>query len=185
MERINFTNIPRATRIFLSLVILGFLTNCSLTMKTHRLYEGPQLPSDEPAQIICTGERIRINSINGQKSPDGKDTFGIVRIEILPGNYSLTVSFSGTSLEMSYGESGRYRYNVFYRHDSLNNVDITMNAEAGHTYLVTSTHDYEKSRWGVVVRDETARKTILKEGPYPLNKIRTGDNRQDRAISRN
>ena len=60
-----------------------------------------------------------------------------------------------------------------------------MNAEAGHTYLVTSTHDYEKSRWGVVVRDETARKTILKEGPYPLNKIRTGDNRQDRATSRN
>jgi len=185
MQRLNFRNIPSATRIFLSLVILGFLTNCSLTMKTHRLYEGPQLPSDETAQIICTGERIRINSINGQKSPDGKDTFGNVRIEILPGDYSLTVSFSGTSMEMAYGEDARYRYNIYYRHDSLNNVDITVKAEAGHTYLVASTHDYEKSRWRVVVRDETADRRILKEGPYPLNRIRTGDNRQDRSISRN
>jgi len=156
-----------------------------LTTKTHRLYEGPQLPSDETAQIICTGERIRINAINGQESPDGKDTFGNVRIEILPGDYSLTVSFSGTSLERSHGEDGRYRYTIYYRLDSLNNVDITIKAEAGHTYLVTSTHDYEKSRWGVVVRDETARKTILKEGPYPLNKISTDDNLQDRLINRN
>jgi len=154
-------------------------------MKTHRLYEGPQLPSDETAQIICTGERIRINSVNGQKSPDGKDTFGNVRIMILPGDYHLTVSFSGTSMAMAYGEDGRYRYNIYYRHDSLNNVDIAMNAEAGHTYLVTSTHDYEKSRWRIVVRDETADRTILKEGPYPLNKIRTGDNRQARIIYQN
>jgi hypothetical protein len=149
------------------------------------LYEGQQLPSDETAQITCTGERIRINSVNGQKSPDGKDTFGNVRIEVLPGEYNVTVSFSGESIEMSYGEDGRYRYNIFYRHDSINNVDITMMAVAGHIYLVTSTHDYEKSRWGVVVRDETARRTILKEGPYPLNKIRTGDTREARTIFQN
>jgi hypothetical protein len=59
-------------------------------------------------------------------------------------------------------------------------VNITMKAEAGHTYLVTSTQDYEKSRWRIVVRDEKADRTILKEGPYPLNKIRTGDNRESR-----
>jgi hypothetical protein len=56
-------------------------------------------------------------------------------------------------------------------------VDIAINAKAGHRYLLTSTHDYEKSRWHVVVRDETAGRSILKEGPYPLNKVRTGDNR--------
>ena len=145
-----------------------------------RFYEGPQLPSDETAQIYCTGERIRIDAVNGQKSPDGKDNYGKVRIEVLPGEYQLTVSLSGESLEMYYGADGRYRYDIYYRHDSLNNLDIIMKAEAGHIYLVTSTHDYKKSRWQVVVRDETARRTILKEGPYPLNKIRTGDNRESR-----
>lgn len=166
--------------IFISVVLLGCLTSCTPAMQTYRLYQGPQLPNDETAEIICTGERIRINSVNGQKSPDGKDTFGNVRLEILPGDYHLTVSFSGTSLAMAYGEDGRYRYNIYYRHDSLNNVDITINAKAGHTYLVNSTHNYKKSRWHAVVRDETGDRRILKEGPYPLNKIRTGDNRQSR-----
>ena len=177
MQIFNFRNIPRLALIFVSIVLLGFLTSCTLTMKTHRLYEGPQLPSDETSQVICTGETIRINSVNGQKSPDGKDTFGNVKIEILPGDNELTVSFSGTSITMNYGSEGRYRYNIYYRHDSLNNLDITINAEAGHKYLLTSTHDYEKSRWHVVVRDETAGRSILKEGPYPLNKVRIGDNR--------
>jgi len=180
MPRFNLRNIPRLALVFVSIVLLAFLTNCTLAKKTLRLYKGPQLPGDETAQIICTGERIRLNAVNGQMSPDGKDTFGNVRIEALPGEYHLTVSFSGTSMAMAYGENGRYRYNIYYRHDSLNNVDITMKAEAGHTYLVTSKHDYEKSRWRIILRDETADRTILKEGPYPLNKIRTGDNRQDR-----
>jgi hypothetical protein len=187
MQRLKFSNIPRLATSFVSILLLAFLTNCTSAIETRRLrlYEGQQLPSDETAQIICTGERIRINSVNGKKSPDGKGTFGNVRMEILPGEYQLTVSFSGESIEMYYGADGRYRYNIYYRHDSLNNVDITMNAEAGHTYLVTSTHDYEKSRWRVVVRDNTASRTILKEGPYPLTKIRTGDNRQDRIRNQN
>jgi len=173
-------NIPLLAGIFISIVLLGWLTNCTMAMKTYRLYQGPELPSDETAQIICTGERIRINSVNGHNSPDGKDTFGNVRLEILPGDYHLIVSFSGTSMDMNYGEDGRYRYNIYYRHDSLNNLDITINAKAGHTYLVNSTHNYKKSSWHAVVRDETGDRRILKEGPYPLNKIRTGDNRQSR-----
>ena len=177
MGRFNSRNIPPLATIFVFLLLLGCLTRCTVTAKTVKLYEGPQLPREETAQIICTGERVRINSVNGQKSPDGKDTFGNVKIEILPGDNELTVSFSGTSITMNYGSEGRYRYNIYYRHDSLNNLDITINAEAGHKYLLTSTHDYEKSRWHVVVRDETAGRSILKEGPYPLNKVRIGDNR--------
>ena len=176
----KFRKIPLLAGIFIPIVFLGWLTSCTLARNTYKLYQGPQLPKDETAQIICTGDRIRINSVNGQKSPDGKDTFGNVRLEILPGDYHLTVSFSGTSLAMAYAEDGRYRYNIFYRHDSLNTVDITINAKAGHTYLVNSTHNYEKSRWHAVVTDETGDRRILKEGPYPLNKIRTGDNRQSR-----
>ena len=50
-----------------------------------------------------------------------------------------------------------------------------MKADPGHKYLLTSTHDYEKSTWSIIVRDETEDIIILKEGPFPLNKIRTGD----------
>ena len=79
---------------------------------------------------------------------------------------------------------GMYYYNVFYRHDSLHNVDIAIRAEAGHTYLITSSHDYEKSRWNAVVRDQTNDKRILRDGPYSLNKIRTGDNQDSRRVYR-
>lgn len=180
MQSFNFRNIPGLVNILIFIILVGFLLSCTVDLRSYRLYQGPQLPKDETAQIICTGETIRINSVNGQKSPDGKDIFGNVRLEILPGDYHLIVSFSGTSIAMDYGEDGRYRYNIYYRHDSLNNVDITINAKAGHTYLVNSTHNYKKSRWHAVVRDETGDRRILKEGPYPLNKIRTGDNRESR-----
>ena len=184
MQR-NFRNVPLLAGIFTAVILLGFLTSCMLDVNTYKLYQDPQLPSEETAQIICTGETIRIHSVNGQKSPDGKDTFGNVRLEILPGDYDLNVSFSGTSLVMDYGEDGRYRYSIYYRHDSFNNINIAINAKPGHTYLVKSSHNYEKSRWYAVVRDETGDKRILKEGPYPLKKIRTGDNRQTRIQYQN
>ena len=131
------------------------------------------MPSGETAQILSKGEGIQIISVNGMKSPDGKDTFGNVKLEIVPGDYHLTVSFAGKSSTLV--PAGMYYYYIFYRNDSLNNVDITVKAEPGHRYLLTSTHDYEKSTWHVVVRDETDDRIILKEGPFPLNKIRTGD----------
>lgn len=169
----------------MTVVLVGFLASCGPSKKTYKLYQGPQLPSEEIAQLVCEGETIQINSVNGQKNPQGKDTYGNVTLEILPGDYDLTVSFSGTSMAMNYGEDGRYKYNIYYRYDSLNNIDITINAKAGHTYLVNSTHNYEESRWYVVVRDETGDRRILKEGPYPLTKIRTGDNRQFRIRNQN
>jgi hypothetical protein len=155
------------------MLFMGFVATCSPSMLAYRLYQGSQKPSDETAQILCKGKRIQINSVNGMKSPDGKNTFGSVKLEILPGDYHLTVSFSGRSSTLVH--ASRYYYYIFYRHVSLDSVDITVKAEPGHTYLLTSTHDYEKSTWHVVVRDETDNRTILKEGPFPLNKIRTGD----------
>jgi hypothetical protein len=91
-------------------------------MKTYRLYKGPQMDSDKTAQLLCKGKRIKINSVNGMKSPDGKDTFGNVELEILPGDYHLTVSFSGRSSTLV--SASRYYYNIFYRHYSLNNLDL-------------------------------------------------------------
>jgi hypothetical protein len=183
MQRPKCKNISCFLSVLIATVFMVYLASCGPSKKTYKLYADPQLPSDKTAQLVCKGETIQINSVNAQKSPDGKDTFGKVALEILPGDYHITVSFSGRSAPTVVGES--YNYQVFYTHDSLHNVDITIKAEAGHTYLVTSNHNYEKSTWNAVVKDETDDRTILKEGPYPLNKIRTGDNRASSRVYRN
>ena len=182
MQRTNYKGIPRFISILMTMVLMVYLTSCGPSKMTYKLYKGPQLTSDKTAQLLCKGETIQINSVNEMRSPDGKDTFGKVTLEILPGDYHITVSFSGRSAPTVFGES--YNYQVFFTNDSLQNVDITIKAEASHRYLVTSNHDYEKSRWHVIVRDETDDRRILKEGPYPLNKIRTGDNRAARRVYR-
>ena len=180
MQRTNYKDIPRFVSILMTMVLMVYLASCGPSKKTYKLYKGPQLPSNETAQLVCKGETIQINSVNEMRSPDGKNTFGKVTLEILPGDYHITVSFSGRSAPTVCGES--YNYQVFYTHDSLQNVDITIKAEAGHKYLVTSDHDYEKSTWNAVVKDETNDRTIIEEGPYPLNTIRTGDNRASSRV---
>ena len=183
MSRSKCKNISRFLSVLIATLFMVYLASCGPSKKTYKLYKGPQLPSNETALLICKGETIQINSVNAQKSPDGKDTFGNVTLEILPGDYHIAVSFSGRSAPTVVGES--YNYQVFFTHDSLQNVDITIKAEAGHTYLVTSNHDYEKSTWNAVVRDETNDRTIIEKGPYPLNTIRTGDNRASSRVYRN
>lgn len=176
-------NISRFLSVLIATLFMVYLASCGPSKKTYKLYKGPQLPRSETAQLVCKGDTIQINSVNGQRSPDGKDTFGKVTLEILPGDHYVTVSFSGRSAPTVFGES--YNYQVFFTHDSLQNVDITIKAEAGHRYLVTSNHDYEKSIWNAVVKDETDDRTIIEKGPYPLNKIRTGDNRATSRVYRN
>ena len=183
MQRPKCKNISRFLSVLIATVFMVYLASCGPSKKTYSLYKGPELPSNETARLVCKGETIQINSVNGQKSPQGKDTFGNVTLEILPGDYHLTVSFSSNSWTTVFGES--YNYQVFFTHNSLQNVDISIKVEAGHRYLVTSNHDYEKSTWNAVVKDETDDKTILEEGPYPLNSIRTGDNQEASRVYRN
>jgi len=178
MKRPNYRNGVRFVISLMTVVLMGFLSTCSPSVHTYRLYEGPLMSCEETAQLLCKGDEIQLRSVNGKKSPDGKDIFGKVKLEILPGDYHSTVSFSGKSMTMV--EVARYDYDAFYRHDSLNDADITMKAEAVHTYLVTSAHDYEKSIWHAIVRDETEDRLILNEGPF--NKIRTGDNQDARRV---
>lgn len=183
MQRIRSNRIPPSVFVLLTAVLVIGLANCGPSMKTYKLYEGPQRASKETAQLVCKGETIQLNSVNGQKSPKGKDTFGNVTLEILPGEYNLTVSFSGRSWTTVFGNS--YNYQIFFINNSLHNVDITMKAEAGHTYVITSDYNYDKNRWHAVIKDETADKIILKEGPYPLNQVRISDNQASRRIYRN
>jgi hypothetical protein len=182
MKKISHKQITPFVNVLFSLTLVVWLTSCGPSMKTYRLYDGPQRPTEETVLLLCEGKTAQLNSINGQKSPKGKNVFGNVTLEILPGDYQLTVSFSGKSMEQVSG--GNYYYHIFYQHDSLENVDITMEAEAGHTYLLTSDHDYGKSRWHAILMDQTNEKRILKLGPYPLNTVRTGDNRATRYRGR-
>ena len=183
MPRPKCKNISRFLSVLIATVFMAYLASCGPSKKTYKLYTGPQLPSGKTAQLVCKGKTIQINSVNEMNSPDGKNTFGNVTLEILPGDHHVTVSFSGRSAPTVFG--GSYNYQVFFTHDSLQNVDITIKAEAGHTYLVTSNHDYEKSTWNAVVKDETDDRTIIEKGPYPLNTIRTGDNRASSRVYRN
>ncbi len=176
MQRPKCENISLFVSVLMATIFMVYLASCGPSKKTYRFYQGPQLSSDQTAHLVCKGETIQINSVNGQKSPQGRATFGNVTLEILPGDYHLTVSFFGRSWTTVFGES--YNYQVFFTHSSLQNVDISMKAAAGHRYLVTSNYDFEKSTWNAVIRDETEDRTILEEGPYPLNKIRTGDNQE-------
>ncbi|MEJ2364186.1 MAG: hypothetical protein P8017_05820 [Deltaproteobacteria bacterium] len=85
MERSNYEDIHRFVSILFTMLLMGFLATCSPPMQTYRLYQGPQMPSGETAQILGKGERIQIISVNGMKSPDGKDTFGNVRLDYTKG----------------------------------------------------------------------------------------------------
>ena len=111
MQRPNYKSIPRFVSILMAIILMVYLASCGPSKKTYRFYKGPQLPSDETAQLVCKGRTIQINSVNAQKSPDGKDTFGNVTLEILPGDHHVTVSFSGRSAPTVFGES--FNYQVF------------------------------------------------------------------------
>ena len=95
MQEYRGNNIPRFVSALTATVLLVYLASCGPSMKTYRLYEGPELPGDQIALLVCKGETIQLNSVNGKKSPKGKDVFGNVTLGILPGDYRLIVSFSG------------------------------------------------------------------------------------------
>ena len=76
MPRPKCKNISRFVNVLIATFFMVYLASCGPSKKTYKLYKGPQLPSEETAQLVCKGETIQINSVNAQKSPDGKNTFG-------------------------------------------------------------------------------------------------------------
>lgn len=147
-------------------MMICFLTSCT-TMKTHRLYEGRQLSDDKIAQLISKGDGILVHSVDGVKSPDGKETYGPSTFELLPGDHTLIVSF-----RRNFGVP-RGRATIYYRSSSTNNLDVRVGTKAGHTYLLTSQHDPEKEEWFAVVMDETQKRKIVEVGPQPSKTIQT------------
>ena len=146
--------------------MICFLASCT-TVNTHRLYEGQQLSDDKIALLISKGDTILVHSVDGMKSPDGKETYGPSKFELLPGNHTLIVSFRRDfAVE-------RGRAIIYYRSSSANNLVVRVGTEAGHTYLLTSQRDDERQEWYAVVMDETQKRKIVEEGPQPYNTVQT------------
>jgi hypothetical protein len=121
-------------------ILLGFLASC-ITTKTYKLYEGQQLPEDKLVQLISKEERILVHSVDGVKSPEGKETYGPSVFELSPGDHTLKVSFR-RNFTVTQG-----RTRITYRSTSSGNLDVRINTEAGHTYRLRAEHDPEKEQW--------------------------------------
>ena len=91
-----------ASNAFVISAVICLLASCT-TMKDHKLYNGSQLPDDQTALLVNKGDFILIHSIDGIKNPIGEETYGPGRIEVLPGDHSLTISFCriSTSSELA------------------------------------------------------------------------------------
>ena len=74
MQKSSGKDIPRFVSVLVTLLLMGILATCSPSMLVYRLYQDSEMPSDETAQIFCKGKMMQINSVNGMKSPDGKNT---------------------------------------------------------------------------------------------------------------
>ena len=162
----------------LAMVILCGTASCSAT-KSYKLYEGAELPEDRIAIITGQERPVFVHAVNGMKNPEGEDTYGSFRTELLPGTHTVTMSFEGrTSTSERTDRPYSFYYTVYYRCNSTKTVDIKVNAEAGHIYSVTSKRDFDKHQWYAVVMDETTGETIVQDGPYALDCVRTGDDRE-------
>jgi hypothetical protein len=151
---------------------------CTAT-KSYKLYEGAELPEDRIAIITGKERPVFVHAVNGMKNPEGGDTYGSFRIELLPGAHTLTMSFEGrTSKFVLADRPYSFHYTVYYRCNSTKTVEIRVKAEAGHTYSVASKLDFDKQKWNAVVMDETKGETVVQHGPYSLDCIRTGDDRE-------
>jgi hypothetical protein len=145
---------------------MGFLASCT-TMKSTKLYEGQQLPDNRIAHLISKEDWILVHSVDGVKDPDGSETYGPSKFELLPGDHTLIVSFQ-RNFSHTTG-----RTVVYYKSSSTNNLDLRVRTEAGHTYLLTSQHDPEREEWYAVIMDETQKRKIVEVRPEPSKTVQT------------
>jgi hypothetical protein len=161
------------------LVLMTFMAGCASRPETVRLYDGQQLPAQEVAYLVGNEASLRLHSVDGRISPSGRKSYGspwdgTYRLEVLPGEYTLTVSlnFRTTSGEISNRFS---TYEMHYSIYSVDDVDIRLSFEPGRTYVLTSEWDFDSKQWFPTVIDQTKNQTVFQEGPYPLKTLRVGD----------
>jgi hypothetical protein len=128
----------RFIQFFFFCIVASLVTACAAT--TYKLYEGTNLTQEKIAILtnsdldqiyssLVNVYDIYIDLVDGKKPPDarwnksfyGSKFGGGYRIELLPGKHTLSVRLGSPN------KAGYY---------SLNNIEITFDAEAGKKYVV-------------------------------------------------
>jgi hypothetical protein len=167
------------TGVLISLAVIGLLVGCASRPETVRLHDQEDLGDQEVAFLAGDREYLMLHAVDGRESPSGKKGFGsswdgTYQLEVLPGEHVLTVSLylRTTSNEISNRFSS---YEKHYELSSLENVEISLRVEAGHTYILTSEWDFDSEEWFPVVIDQTTDRTVFKDGPYLFKRVEVGD----------
>jgi len=162
----------------LCLFLMCMVASCASPHERFKLHESEQLQPHEVAYLVSNTDSLRLHSVDGKKSPTGRKSYGSLagkfELEVIPGEHTLTVfvQFRTTSDELS---SRFSTCEMHYEISSLDNVDIVLSVEPGHTYLLSSEWDFDSRQWFAVVQEKTKDQIVLKEGPYPLKALRVGD----------
>jgi len=167
------------TRVLVSLALTCLLFSCASRPEILKLHKEEDLPAHKVAYLVGDRESLVLHAVDGRQSPSGKKGFGSswdgkYRLEVLPGQHILTVSLllRTTSNEVSNRFSS---YEKHYELSSLENVEIPLPVEAGHTYLLTSEWDFDSQEWFAMVIEQTTDQRVFKGGPYPLKRVQVGD----------
>jgi hypothetical protein len=131
-------------KFFIFVILLISLASCATPR--YKLYEGNDLPPEQIAVLINSGAKnlaIYINQVDGKAPPEsgtkksafGSKLDGSCRIELSPGQHTLSVSFAIISQGDIKG---------FY---PVENQSITFNAEAGKIYLIKGLQDSSNNKW--------------------------------------
>jgi hypothetical protein len=125
-------------------ILLISLSSCATPR--YKLYEGNDLPPEQIAVLINSGSKnsaIYINQVDGKAPPESKgkqSSFGSkldgsCRIELSPGQHTLSVTYAISSQGDIKG---------FY---PVENQSITFNAEAGNIYVIKALQDSSNNKW--------------------------------------
>ena len=150
-------------KLFLAFILLFFISSCSymfnptIYIGSKRLYEGPKKNVNRTATLLVYRDGTSLISVNDQ---DVRYSLGRgLKMDIIPGQYKLTVSFHISSRVVDDKKvtinttSSDAAYNLFF------------NAEAGHIYRVVSIiDDTPEKSWTAYLYDIT-------EAGYPTRLV--------------
>jgi hypothetical protein len=165
--------------VLVALFIIALIAGCASRPQTVKLHEKEHLRSHEVAYLVGDRESLMLHAVDGRENPSGRQGFGsswdgTYRVEVLPGKHTLTVSLY---LRTTSNEIGN-RLSTYERHyeiSSLENVNLVVQVEVGHTYLLTSEWDFDSQEWFPLVIDQTAKETVVRKGPYAFKRFQVGE----------
>ena len=122
----------QTTRVVLAVLFSSLVLSGEL-FAGDRFYAGEPLPPSQVA-LVMVGANCRLDAVTLEGKPRA-DLVGKYKVELLPGQHRLCVNYRS-------GQS-----------HSVGCADVSLNAQAGHTYLIYGSFPVGTSRWVPVVVD--------------------------------